>query len=85
MQLVKVFDPEGTIVSKHNVVGKKEYEIIGQRTAIFLNGSAMDHGIEIEQQVQRGLQSSLISILSNFLLAMCKCLAGFFGHSFALV
>jgi cation diffusion facilitator family transporter len=40
---------------------------------------------EVERQVQRGLQSSLVSITSNFLLAMCKCLAGFLGHSFALI
>jgi len=37
------------------------------------------------QQVQRGLHSSLVSIVSNFLLAMSKCLVGFLGHSFALV
>jgi cation diffusion facilitator family transporter len=37
------------------------------------------------QQVQRGLHSSLVSIASNFLLAMSKCFVGFFGHSFALV
>ncbi len=37
------------------------------------------------RQVQRGLHSSLVSIVSNFLLAMSKCLVGFFGHSFALV
>jgi cation diffusion facilitator family transporter len=41
--------------------------------------------LDTEQQVRRGLQSSLISIVSNFFLAMCKCLTGFLGHSFALV
>jgi cation diffusion facilitator family transporter len=45
----------------------------------------MDIAAESEQQVRRGLHSSLISIASNFLLAMCKCLVGFTGHSFALV
>jgi cation diffusion facilitator family transporter len=45
----------------------------------------MVEGVEIEQEVQRGLGSSLISIVFNLLLAMCKCLAGFLGHSFALV
>ena len=45
----------------------------------------MDHAAETEQQVRRGLRSSLISIASNFLLAMCKCAAGVIGHSFALV
>ena len=40
---------------------------------------------ETERQVRRGFQSSLVSISSNFILAMCKCLAGFLGHSFALV
>jgi cation diffusion facilitator family transporter len=44
----------------------------------------MDTTADTEQQVQRGLHSSLISIGSNFLLAMCKCFAGFVGHSFAL-
>ena len=37
-----------------------------------------------EQDVHRGLRSSLLSIVSNFFLALCKCLAGFVGHSFAL-
>jgi cation diffusion facilitator family transporter len=41
--------------------------------------------VEIEKQVTRGLHSSLVSIASNFILAMFKCLAGFLGHSFALV
>jgi cation diffusion facilitator family transporter len=45
----------------------------------------MDHSDETEQQVRRGLRSSLISITSNFLLAACKCAAGVLGHSFALV
>jgi cation diffusion facilitator family transporter len=40
---------------------------------------------EAEHQVQRGLKSSLVSIASNFVLAMCKCLAGLIGHSFVLV
>jgi cation diffusion facilitator family transporter len=41
--------------------------------------------VELEDQIQRGLKSSLVSISSNFALAMCKCLAGFLGHSFALI
>ncbi|HTD56408.1 MAG TPA: cation transporter, partial [Silvibacterium sp.] len=41
--------------------------------------------LKLEQQVRRGLRSSLISIVSNFFLAMCKCVAGYVGHSFALV
>ncbi len=40
---------------------------------------------ETEQQVRRGLHSSLISIAANFILAISKCLTGFVGHSFALV
>src|ERR1700742_1659229 len=38
-----------------------------------------------ELDVHRGLRSSLLSIVSNFFLALSKCLAGFVGHSFALV
>jgi cation diffusion facilitator family transporter len=45
----------------------------------------MDHAAETELQVRRGLRSSLISITSNFFLAVCKCAAGVLGHSFALV
>lgn len=45
----------------------------------------MDNASQIELQVRRGLHSSLVSIASNFFLAMCKCLAGVIGHSFALV
>jgi cation diffusion facilitator family transporter len=45
----------------------------------------MEESVSTEQQVQRGLHSSLISIAANFLLASCKCLAGVLGHSFALV
>jgi len=45
----------------------------------------MDNAAETEQQVRRGLHSSIISIASNFVLAVCKCLAGVLGHSFALV
>ena len=40
---------------------------------------------EVEHQVERGLKSSLVSVVSNFALAMCKCVAGFMGHSFVLV
>jgi cation diffusion facilitator family transporter len=45
----------------------------------------MDSAAETERQVRRGLHSSLISIASNFSLAIFKCLAGVLGHSFALV
>jgi cation diffusion facilitator family transporter len=45
----------------------------------------MDGTAETERQVRRGLHSSLISIASNFSLAILKCLAGYLGHSFALV
>lgn len=38
-----------------------------------------------ELDVHKGLHSSLLSIVSNFLLALSKCIAGFVGHSFALV
>jgi cation diffusion facilitator family transporter len=38
-----------------------------------------------EQMIQRGLNSSLIGIGLNFVLAMFKCTTGFIGHSFALV
>ena len=40
---------------------------------------------KLEEEVGRGLRSSLVSISANFCLAACKCLAGFIGHSFALV
>jgi cation diffusion facilitator family transporter len=43
------------------------------------------HAHQLEAEVRRGLRSSLLSIGSNFLLAMGKCLAGYFGHSFALL
>jgi cation diffusion facilitator family transporter len=45
----------------------------------------MENGSKTEQEVRRGLRSSLVSIASNFLLAICKCTVGFVGHSFALV
>ncbi len=45
----------------------------------------MDGAAETERLVRRGLHSSVISIASNFFLAVCKCLAGVVGHSFALV
>ncbi|HEX4005170.1 MAG TPA: cation diffusion facilitator family transporter [Acidobacteriaceae bacterium] len=45
----------------------------------------MEGAAETERLVRRGLHSSLISIGSNFSLAVLKCLAGFLGHSFALV
>ena len=40
---------------------------------------------KLELEVRRGLKASLISIVSNFLLAAAKCIAGVVGHSFALV
>jgi cation diffusion facilitator family transporter len=48
-------------------------------------GNRVDDAIKTEMQVRRGLESSLVSIASNFVLALCKCFAGFLGHSFALV
>ena len=45
----------------------------------------MNNRKRLKAEVQRGLRSSLVSIGSNFLLAICKCLAGYLGHSFALV
>ena len=38
-----------------------------------------------ELDVHKGLHSSLLSIISNFVLALTKCVTGFIGHSFALV
>ncbi len=38
-----------------------------------------------ELDAYKGLHSSLLSIVTNFLLALSKCAAGFIGHSFALV
>jgi cation diffusion facilitator family transporter len=40
---------------------------------------------KLEAEVRKGLQTSLLSIGSNFLLAMCKCVAGYLGNSFALI
>jgi divalent metal cation (Fe/Co/Zn/Cd) transporter len=39
----------------------------------------------IERAVQDGLKSSLAGICSNLALAGFKCVAGFLGHSFALI
>jgi cation diffusion facilitator family transporter len=38
-----------------------------------------------ELDVHRGLRSSLLSIVTNFFLALAKCFTGLIGHSFALV
>jgi divalent metal cation (Fe/Co/Zn/Cd) transporter len=38
-----------------------------------------------EQQVEQGLKSSLVGIAMNLVVALFKCVAGFFGHSFALI
>lgn len=40
---------------------------------------------KLEQEVGRGLRSCLISMVANFCLATCKCLAGILGYSFALL
>lgn len=40
---------------------------------------------QAELDVHRGLRSSLLSIVTNFFLALAKCFTGFIGHSFALV
>ena len=45
----------------------------------------MAEALKVEHEVERGLRSSLVSIASNFALAMCKCVAGALGHSFVLV
>lgn len=39
----------------------------------------------LEKAVQEGMRSSLVGIGSNLALAAFKCVAGFLGHSFALV
>ena len=41
--------------------------------------------LPVEEAVQKGIQSSLIGIVLNLVLAGLKCGAGFLGHSFALV
>jgi cation diffusion facilitator family transporter len=48
-----------------------------------LNGAPQ--ALPIEKAVARGLKSSLVGIGFNLALALFKCAAGFFGHSFALV
>lgn len=45
----------------------------------------MSDAQKIEEEVRRGLKSSLVSIGSNFILAACKCGAGYLGQSFALI
>lgn len=40
---------------------------------------------KVELDGHRGLHSSLLSIVANFVLAFSKCIVGFVGHSFALV
>ncbi len=40
---------------------------------------------ETEQAVRKGIRSSLIGILVNLSFAFTKCIAGFIGHSFALI
>ena len=39
----------------------------------------------LEKAVHEGMRSSLVGIGSNLVLAVFKCVAGFLGHSFALV
>jgi cation diffusion facilitator family transporter len=41
--------------------------------------------IKAEEAARRGVHSSILGIIINLLLAATKCLAGFVGHSFALV
>jgi cation diffusion facilitator family transporter len=41
--------------------------------------------LPVERAVSKGLTSSLIGIVSNLVLAGFKCVAGFLGHSFALI
>jgi len=45
----------------------------------------MDKSITTAREVERGLRASLISLVANFFLSLCKCAAGLLGHSFALV
>jgi cation diffusion facilitator family transporter len=45
----------------------------------------MDRTQTPEQMIQRGLNSSLIGIAFNLVLALFKCSAGLVGHAFALV
>ncbi len=40
---------------------------------------------KLEAEVRRGLRSSLLSMGTNFLLALCKCTVGYAEHSFALI
>ena len=41
--------------------------------------------IKAEEAALRGVRTSIVGIAVNLLLAIVKCLAGFIGHSFALV
>lgn len=50
-----------------------------------LLNSASNCSVESDHQIELSLRSSLISIVSNFMLAACKCIVGFVGHSFALL
>jgi len=38
-----------------------------------------------EQMIERGLTSAVVGIAMNLILALFKCVAGFAGHSFALI
>jgi cation diffusion facilitator family transporter len=41
--------------------------------------------IKAEEAARRGVRSSILGIIVNLLLSVAKCLAGFVGHSFALI
>ena len=47
--------------------------------------SQPDQSLVLQVAVDRGAKSSLVGILVNLGLALTKCIAGFLGHSFALV
>ena len=41
--------------------------------------------LPLEKTVEKGMQSSVVGVAFNLVLAAAKCAAGFLGHSFALV
>src|SRR5499427_11024910 len=47
--------------------------------------SPPDQNLVLQGAVDRGTKSSLVGIFVNLGLALTKCTAGFFGHSFALI
>jgi cation diffusion facilitator family transporter len=45
----------------------------------------MDRNVAQQQMISRGMKTSLLGMVLNFLLAGVKMIAGLFGHSYALV